>query len=240
VASEVHGNRLKRPERLAARCLVIHNYPLPNTQISGTVVNSVTGRPGPGMDVCLLVTYSASSFVHRPTTQVMHTVMTQTDASGRFFFARWDVQRDFFDDWDGYGLAVTDPAAQWKEMCGRDIYLLGNADIFQRETYLQSLSDSAAKSAPPYFPVAMVKDPNDPHPPAYGTHVSFGHFPDGSLVRKIGDPSKLKIALVPLLRDQNECRSAQDSDSAELCGVMNESLTADDLRTIWKFSLPGH
>jgi hypothetical protein len=208
-------------------------------QISGTVVNAVTGRPVAGMDVCLLVTYMASSFVHRPTIEVMRTVMTQTDASGRFFFARWDVQRDFSDNWDGYGFAVTDPAAHWKEMCGRDIYLLGKADFFERETQLQSLADSAAKSTAPYFPVAMVTDPDDPHPSAYGTYVSFGHSPDRTLVRRISDPSSLRIALVPLLRDTNECRSAPDSDSAELCREMNESLTADDLRAVWKFSAPG-
>ena len=209
-------------------------------QISGTVVNAVTGRPVAGMDVCLLVTYMASSFVHRPTTEVMRTMMTQTDASGRFFFARWDDQLDWSDDWDGYGIAVTDPAARWKDECGREIYLLGNADIFERETSLQSLSDPASKSTPPYFPVAMVKDPYDPHPAAYGTHVSFGHFPEGSLVREIGDPGELKIALVPLLRGANDCRLAQNSAFAELCRQMNESLTADDLRTIWKFPALGH
>lgn len=209
-------------------------------RISGTVVNAVTGKPVAGMDVCLLVTYIPVNFDHRPGTEVMRTAMTQTDASGRFFFPRWDVQRDLFDHWDGYGIAVTDPAARWKEVCGREIYLLGQADIFEREIHLQSLPDSAARSTPPYFPVAMVNDLTDPHPPVNGTYVSFGHFPDGTLVRKISDPSKLKIALVPLLRDENECRSSQDSDSAELCRVMNGSPTADDLRTIWKFSARGH
>jgi hypothetical protein len=202
--------------------------------ISGTVVNAVTGRPVPGMDVCLLVTHVTPRIgVRSHTTEVMRSVTTQTDASGRFFFARWDDQLDWFDDWDGYGIAVTDPAARLKEVCGREIYLLGSADIFERETSLQIQSDSVAKSTPPYFPVAMVKDPEDPHPSAYGTHVSFGHFPEGTLVRKIGDPSKLKIALVPLLRDENECRSAQDPEFAELCRVTNQSLTADDLRSIW-------
>jgi hypothetical protein len=214
-------------------------------RISGTVVDAITGRPVPGMDVCLLVTYSTPKGNNRQVTKVMRSVVTQTDASGRFFFARWDDQLDLFDSWDGYGIAVTDPAARWKDVCGGDIYLLGagiksaHTDVFQTETYFQSHSDSAAKSIPPYFPVAMVKDPYYPHPQAYGTSVSFGHFPEGTLVRKIGDPSMLKIALVPLLRDVNECRLAQDSDSAEMCRQMNQSLTADDLRTSWKISPQG-
>jgi hypothetical protein len=180
-------------------------------------VDAVTGRPVPGMDVCLLVTHIPSSFGHRPRIEVMRSVMTQTDASGKFFFARWDDQLDLLDHWEGYGIAVTDPAARWREVCGRELYLLGEADIFERERRLKSQSDSAAQSVPPYFPVALVNDLMNPEPPVYGTEVFFGHFPDGSLVRKISDPSKLKIALVPLLRDQNECHSAQDSDSAELC-----------------------
>ena len=205
-------------------------------RISGTVVNAVTGRPVPEMDVCLLVTHIPANFDHRPGIEVMRSEITHTDASGRFFFARWDGQLDLFEHWDGYGIAVTDPAARWKELCGQEIYLLGNADIFERETSLQSHADSATKSTPPYFPVAMVNDLYDPHPEPYGTHVSFGHFSDGTLVRKIGDPGKLKIALVPLLRDGKDCRLAENSDFVELCRQMNESLTADDLRTSWKIS----
>jgi hypothetical protein len=197
------------------------------------------------MDVCLLVTHVGPNGISPHVTKVMRSVVTQTDRSGTFFFGRWDDELDMFDKWDGYGIAVTDPAARWKDVCGRDIYLLGagirsgHTDVFQSERYFQSHSDSAAKSAPPYFPVAMVKDPNDPHPLPYGPSVSFGHFPDGTLVRKIGDSCKLKIALVPLLRDENECRLAQDSDFAELCRQMNQSLIADDLRTSWKISPQG-
>jgi hypothetical protein len=205
-------------------------------QIYGTVVDAVTGRPLPGMEVCLLATYLPTNFDHRPSPEVKRSATTRTDASGKFFFERWDDQRDLFDKWVGYGIAVTDPAAQWKDECGREVYLLGNADIFEREISLQSHADSTTKSTPPYFPAALVTDPSDPHPPAYGNRVSFGHFPDGTLVRKIGNPGKLKIALVPLLRDASECRLAQNPDFAELCRQMNESPTADDLRKAWKIS----
>jgi len=205
-------------------------------RISGTVVDAVTGRPVPGMDVCLLVTHIPPNFDHRAGVEVMRSEITQTDASGRFFFARWDSQLDVFEHWDGYGIAVTDPAARWKELCGQEIDLLGNADIFEREISLQSHADSATKSTPPYFPVAMVNDLYVPHPEPYGTHVYFGHFSDGTLVRKIGDPGKLKIALVPLLRDAKDCRLAENPDLVELCRQMNESPTADDLRTSWKIS----
>lgn len=214
--------------------------------ISGTVVDAITGKPVPGMDVCLLVTYAPVNFDHRRGSEVMRSVVTRTDASGGFFFERRDDELDWFDKWEGYGIAVTDPAAQWKDACGKGIYLLeasypsgGHSDIFRIEAYFQSLSDSPAKSPLPYFPVALVKDPDDPHPLPYGLSVSFGHFPNGTLVRKIGNPRKLKIALVPLLRDENECRLAQNPDFAELCRQVNQSLTADDLRTSWKISPKG-
>lgn len=208
-------------------------------RISGTVVDAVTGKPVPGMDVCLLVTYIRANFDHREGPTVMRSLLTQTDASGKFFFERWDDQRDFLDDWDGYGIALTDPAARWKEKCGQEIYLLGQDDIFEREVHLEKDSYPVTQSPPPYFPVALVNDLLIPKPQAYGMGVFFGHFPDGSLVRKISDPGNLKIAAVPLLRDQNECRSARDSDFAELCRVMNESPTADDLRKAWKLSPTG-
>src|SRR5579863_5497370 len=75
-------------------------------RISGTVVNAVTGKPVPGMDVCLLVTHIPANFDHRPGVEVMRSDMKQTDASGRFSFARWDSQLDIFEHWDGYGIAV--------------------------------------------------------------------------------------------------------------------------------------
>lgn len=213
-------------------------------RISGTVVNALTGRPVPGMDVCLLVTKLSSSFVSRAKeTKVMRSVMTQTDASGKFFFDRWDTQIDSLDSWEGYGIAVTDPIAFWNSVCGEDVYLLaarnpsGDTDVFRREIFFHT--DSAPPSAPPYFPVALVTDPLNPHPQSYGASVSFGslfEFPEATFLRKIDDPSKLRIALVPLLRDEKECRFVQDSKLADLCRQMNHSRTAAELRTIWKFS----
>jgi hypothetical protein len=212
-------------------------------RISGTIVDAVTGRPVPGMDVCLLVTLVRSDGLGPHNIHVMRSAVTQTDASGKFDFTRWDAQLDLFEKWGGYGIAVTDPAARWAESCGQDIYLLGRepvgGDIFRREMYFQGLSDSAAKSTPPYFPVALVKDPYDPHPLVYGLGLSYTYFPDDTLVRKMGDASKLKIAVVPLLRELNECQLAKDSDSAELCRQMNQSIVAFSLRTSWKLSPQG-
>src|ERR1700736_2330520 len=44
-------------------------------RISGTVVNAVTGRPVPGMDVCLLVTYVRPTGMSPHGTKVMRSVV---------------------------------------------------------------------------------------------------------------------------------------------------------------------
>jgi hypothetical protein len=194
-----------------------------------------------------LATKVSSSFVsRRKDTQVMRSAMTQTDASRKFSFDRWDDQRDWMDDWEGYGIAVTDPAALWNRMCGEDVFLLaarspsGDTDVFRREIFFH---DSDTQSAPPYFPVAMVEDPRNPRPQSYGATISFGPlymFPDATFVRKIDHPGKLKIGLVPLLRDERECGLVQDSELADLCRQMNHSRTANELRSTWKLSPSGH
>lgn len=202
-------------------------------RISGTVVNAVTGRPVPAMDVCLLVT-KVDTWFHT-STKVMHSVTTRTDASGVFFFARWDDFLDLFDKWDGYGIAVTDPAARWNEVCGNDIYLLGKGvpgfpDVLERELGIERQhAHSSENERLPYFPVAAVEDPEDPHPSTFENGL-LSWLPHAALVQKIGDNVRLKIAVIPLLRQEDECRSAEDSNVAELCREMNVSDAADALR----------
>jgi hypothetical protein len=223
-------------------------YHVGTPRISGTVVDAVTGGPVPGMDVCLLMTYVKASFGGPAySVAVMRSETTQTDASGTFSFARWDNQLDLLDRGGVYGIAVTDPAARWKQICGRDIYLLGTdiqgmpTNVFQREMYFQQQSEPVVKSTPPpYFPVAFVNDVDFPQPAPYRTDVSFDYFPHGALVRPISNRRRLKIALVPLLKDGNECRLATNLVFAVLCREMNESLTADDLRKSWKIQPPAH
>lgn len=221
--------------------LVVWLLPYENVRtprISGTVVDAVTGRPLPGMDVCLLVTSIGKFGVGPNVRNVERSEAIRTDASGKFSFANTTRQLVSGTKFEGYGIAVTDPAARWNEACGADIALLGGndiSDIFYSEAQIH-FSNSSANSAPPYFPVAMVKDPSNPHPLPYGLRVSFGHPPDGGLLRKISNPGNLTIPLVPLLRDEKECQSAQDSGFAELCRQMNKWSNADALRKIWNIS----
>jgi hypothetical protein len=198
-------------------------------RISGTVVDAMTGRPLPGMDVCLLATVNDNFVEHN--IKVMRSETTQTDASGRFSFPRWSGMLDLSENW-GYGITVTDPAALWKQKCGSDVYLLGGQpNVLQRELDMERQHrGSRENNFLPYFPVALVVDPNFPYPPPYGQDLSW--FPTGTLVRKMDDPRNLKITLIPFVLDEKQCQSAPDSKVADLCEVMNESYTADDLRKI--------
>src|SRR5260370_39206686 len=58
-------------------------------RISGTVVNAVTGRPAPGMDVGLFVTPVPPRIGGGSQTPAgILSVMTQTESPGRFYFPR--------------------------------------------------------------------------------------------------------------------------------------------------------
>ena len=228
-------------------------------RISGTVVDAMTGKPLPGIDVCLLGMVSSPSFVRSGRDlKIMRNVSVKTDASGSFSFAQWEDTLDLFDRAAGYGIAVTDPAARWSEKCGSSFYLLGNSpDVLERELDLKREQPSSAdRKQLPYFPAAAVFEPLAQRYLAYGDS-SLSWLPRGGLLRKIsghktagrklggpkpgdlttgdweiGDPQNLTIPLIPLLSDENQCRSASDSNIAELCREMNISYIADKLRKV--------
>jgi hypothetical protein len=213
--------------------------------ISAKVVDAVTGKPLPGMDVCLIVTYINNG----PTDGSGHYLMvkrsekTKTDASGAFSFPAAKDQIDFPDTWDGFGIAITDPAAQWYDLCGRDANMLGGSvlsytpSVFQRELYFQRDDPNSKHNLnPPYFPVVLVRDPSNPHPKPYGYQAFWGPLPDEVLVRKLDDPQKITVSLIPLLRDTAECQSAHDPNAAELCRDANDSTTGDALRKAYNLA----
>jgi hypothetical protein len=221
------------PVQVAHLLVLLSPFHVGTPHISGMVVNALTGRPVPAMDVCLLVTKVDTWF--NTSIKVMHSMTTRTDASGTFFFDRWDDFLDLFDKWDGYGIAVTDPAARWNAVCGNDTYLLGRGvlgfpDILKREVETaRQHAHSSENERLPYFPVAAVKDPQDPHPSIFENGL-LSWLPHAAVVQKIGDNVHLKLAVIPLLRHEDECRSAEDPNVAELCREMNVSDAADALR----------
>lgn len=79
-------------------------------QISGTVVDAITGRPIRGMDVCLVARAKWMNSIY-----VDRSELTQSDASGKFSFAPWRQGGAGA----GYEIGIADPAAHVDLSCGK-------------------------------------------------------------------------------------------------------------------------
>ena len=177
-------------------------------QISGTVVDSVTGRPLSGMDVCLVALAR-----HFNGAEVDRSAVTQSDASGRFSFPP-SVQTGF--GFLGYQIEIADPAAQIGLTCGRYRELLTNPGLLRRDP-LGSPDDSR----PFYFPLVLIEGlPNDPNDQtAYGP-----------LLQKFTDPNHIRVMMIPLMKSDDECNEIRDQNRAAFCRELNSSGDAALLR----------
>ncbi len=200
--------------------------------ISAQVVDIVTGDPVPGMNVCLLesYTYSGPTDGAGPRVDVRRGEVTQTDAAGIFSFAASKARLDFFQSRDRYSISIAEPAGDL--VCGIEMEsaLRGHGRVFQNGT-----SDSGGQQRRHYFPAAIVNDPGNPPPLASSTGFAIP-IPAAVLFRKMGDPAHLKVELIPLLHDGNECQGAYDLPSIELCKQANSSVSAES----WRVALSHH
>jgi hypothetical protein len=178
--------------------------------ISARVVDAVSGKPLAGMNVCLVGTDRGSE-------------ETQTDPSGRFSFSSSIIRTDLFQNWLGYSVRVTDPRMDIVKMgivphCGPSL----SVDFMVATDFLQAaaakLSPLDKLDRPLYFPVAVGSQPLNGPP---RTHA---------LERKLGFPLGGRIALIPLLRNVDECRPINDPDLGEYCRALNGSAAAETLR----------
>src|SRR5260370_42430484 len=77
-------------------------------RISGTVVNALTGRPVPGMGVWLLCSHVTPRIgVPSPPPEGRRSVVTQTDSSRTFYFARGSAQAGWVRQWSAIEIAIT-------------------------------------------------------------------------------------------------------------------------------------
>jgi len=167
-------------------------------RISGTVVDAVTGRPIQGMGVCLVARAKWMSSIY-----VDRSEMTQSDASGKFSFA---PSRQGGAGAAGYEIGIADPAAQVDLSCGK--YREEAPYLNQQE--LPSRDDGKHF----YFPMVAVQGLSTP----LNDQVTYGW-----ITEKFPDPGKIRIALIPLLQNENECAVIQDQTNASLCRYLNRS-----------------
>jgi len=167
-------------------------------RINGTVVDAVTGQPVPGMDVCLVARAKGMTGVN-----VDRSEMTQTDSSGKFSFAP-SRQKGF--GAAGYELGFAGPAVQMSLYCGKQITLIPYLN--QRELPLSS----GCKRA--YFPIVAFE--GIAHP--LNDQITYA-----SITEEFTDPAKIRIALIPVLRDEGDCAAIQDSITTSFCRYLNRS-----------------
>jgi len=166
-------------------------------QISGTVVDAVTGRPIPGMDVCLVARAEGMRIY------VDRSEMTQSDASGKFSFA---PSHQGGVGAAGYELGIADPAANVDLSCGK--YLEEAPYLSQQE--LPSRDDGKRF----YFPIVAVEG----RPTPLNDQTTYAW-----ITEKFPDPANIKIALIPLVQDESECAAIQDQTNASFCRYLNRS-----------------
>jgi hypothetical protein len=176
--------------------------------ISTKVVDAITGKPVPGMSVCLQL-----ESMNLGGLEARGADTSSTNDSGRVFF--WpSVHADILAAWRGYWIRVTDPNAQIIPVCGAYVTWM---DFGAKGWPIDLGPDGNGKRK--YFPVALLRGEPDP----YSTHW-------GAMHRAMGFPVGSRIKLIPILQNISDCKQIRDSSLAEDCRQLNTYAAALSLR----------
>ena len=176
--------------------------------ISVKVVDAITGKPVPGMSVCLQV-----EDMNLGGLEGLRTNMSRTGDSGRVSF--WpSVHASLLMAWRGYWIRVTDPNAQIAPPCGSYVAWM---DLGAKGWPINLEPDGNGR--PRYFPVALLQGEPDPY---------FSRW--GAMHRVMGFPVGSRIALIPVLQSAGDCRRISDPSLAEDCRQLNAYAAAMSLR----------
>jgi len=177
--------------------------------ISGTVIDAVTGTPVPGMSTCL-----QSRVLDFGKHRTVREEMSKSDPSGKFSFTGSIYQPGLLDHWIGYSIRVTDARVEPLPPCGAE--LVPGALSYYGEGIEWKTGEEGSRV---YFPVAFV-------------HEAFGpnSLPESSVRREMSFSFRIRIEVIPLLANANQCQSIQDSSLASYCAELNNSAAAERLR----------
>jgi hypothetical protein len=178
--------------------------------ISAQVVDAITGKPVPGINVCLQVDGKGPRG-----REVLRSEMSRTDHAGKFVFRSSVQVLRVLRKWDGYWIRVLDPSQGMGSRCGADI---GQSELNKTEQWPVYLGPDA-DGRPRYFPVALWR--GDPDPSAF-------HW--GAMRRALGFPLGQRIALIPILQNVNDCQQIHERSLAEDCRQLNTYAAALSLR----------
>jgi hypothetical protein len=176
--------------------------------ISVKVLDAITGKPVPGMSVCLQVESMSLGGI-----EALRSETSRTSESGRAFFAP-SVHWGLLLAWRGYWIRVTDPNAQIAPACGAYI---GWMDFGARGWPIDLGPDGNGRLK--YFPVTLLRGAPDWYVQSWG-----------AMHRAMGFPLDPRIALIPVLRTASDCRLISDASLAEDCRQLNTYAAAMSLR----------
>jgi hypothetical protein len=159
--------------------------------ISGKVVDAITGKPVPSVNICLRV--DTGGMGH---SEIIRTEIVRTDDTGRFSFGRSFHDLHLLQEWQGFSIRLTDPRNDFAAPCGPD---LGPG--------LNETHPDQRVSMNGYFPVALVEHTN-------ATKSNRGW---SSTRRPIGSVSNLNIPLIPVLSKSDACQQIRDPQLADDC-----------------------
>src|SRR5271168_4667695 len=154
--------------------------------ISGKVVDAATGKPVPAMNVCLEARVRDFGKY-----RIVREEISKSDPSGKFSFAGSTYRLDLFEHWVGYSIRVTDPRLDFPPPCGAE--LVPGAIIVFREGQGWKTGEDGGQA---YFPVAFVHETIKPN-----------QLPVSSVRREMSFSFSVRVEMIPLLADANQCQS---------------------------------
>lgn len=177
--------------------------------ISAKVVDALTGEVVSGVNVCLDVSVTAWG------RQVLRQEPSTSNASGRAFF--WPSIHDLpiLQPWQGYGIQVTDPQTEFSPACAPTL----GWNFTDRNPWPLYLGETE-NGRPKYFPVRLVKDGD--------AEMRFSDWL--AMRRTLGFPLNLRIRLIPVLKNIEDCKRIEDPSLAEDCRQLNTYAAAMSLR----------
>ncbi len=178
--------------------------------ITGKLVDAITGKPIPGMNVCLQV-----ETIGWGGRDPLRNDGTTSSDSGRFFFAPSIHHMAFLQGWGGYWIRVVDPNAETRGTCGTRISQWDVTYVMAWPIYLGPGESGKRR----YFPVALDRTEPYPHPNYWG-----------AMHRALGFPLGTSIPLIPVLQNAEECKAISDPSLAEDCRQLNIYAAAMSLR----------
>jgi hypothetical protein len=179
--------------------------------ISAKVVDAITGKPVPGMSVCLQV-----EAMNLGGLEGLRTDMSRTSDSGRVFFWPSVHASLLLPAWRGYWIRVTDPSAQIAPPCGSYVAWM---DLISGTKGWPINLGLDGHGTPKYFPLALLRGEPDPY---------FSRW--SALHRAMGFPVGSRIALIPVLQNASDCKQIPDPSLAEDCRQLNTYAAAMSLR----------